>query len=364
MSPDQPTAERSLDPERLKAYGKLVFGAMGGAVTAAMIHLGDRLGLFRALWKDGPATSVELAERTGLDERWLREWLRQQGAAGVLEWDADERFGLSPEAVVTLADEDHAAFGAGLFSQLPQTMAVLERLPEAFRTGIGLSYDAFGPEGARGQERGFAPWYRNLLVPFAIPRLAGVKERLEAGAEVADVGCGGGVALLELARAFPASRFHGYDISVHALERAERNKTEAGLGNLHFHHAEEEELPADERFDLVLTFDCLHDMTRPQAIMRAIRKAIRPDGVWLIADVKAHPTYAENVERNPMSPLMYGFSVLTCMSSALSEPGGAGLGTLGFHEDLAREMAREAGFGRFERLEFPHPVNAFYEVRV
>jgi SAM-dependent methyltransferase len=357
------SGEATLDGERLKDFGKRVFGAMGGAVTAAMIHLGDRLGLYRALWQGGPATSTELAERTGLDERWLREWLRQQGAAGVLDWDPEERFSLSPEASVILADEDHPAFGAGLFSQLPQTMAVLERLPEAFRTGIGLGYDAFGPEGARGVERGFAPWYRSLLVPFAIPRLAGVKARLEGGAAVADVGCGGGVALIQLARAFPASRFHGYDISVHALERAEANRSEAGLTNVSFHHAEEEELPADGRFDLVLTFDCLHDMTRPAEVMQAIRKAIRPDGVWLIADIKAHPSFAENVERNPMTPLMYGFSVLTCMSSALSEPGGAGLGTLGLHEDLAREMSQQAGFTRFGRLELDHPINAFYEVR-
>lgn len=357
------SGDGALDIERLKEFGKRVFGAMGGAVTAAMIHLGDQLGLYRALWQGGPATSAELALRTGLDERWLREWLHQQGAAGVLEWDAEERFSLSPEAVATLADENHPAFGAGLFSQLPQTMAVLERLPEAFRTGIGLAYDAFGPEGARGVERGFAPWYRNLLVPIAIPRLAGVKGRLENGGEVADVGCGGGVALIELARAFPAARFHGYEISAHALERAEANKAEAGTANVHFHHAEEEELPSDERFDLVLTFDCLHDMTRPAQVMQAIRKAIRPDGVWLIADIKAHGSFAENVEHNPMTPLMYGFSVLTCMSSALSEPGGAGLGTLGLHEDLARRMVSEAGFTRFERLEIEHPVNAFYEVR-
>jgi SAM-dependent methyltransferase len=355
-------AARPIDLEQLKEFAKRVFGAMQGAVTAGMIHLGDRLGLYRAL-REGPATSAELAERTGLHERWLREWLRQQGAAGVLAYDAAERFSLSPEAVAVLADESHPAFGGGMFSQLPQTMAILERLPDAFASGIGLPYDAFGPEGARGVERGFAPWYRTFLVPLAIPSLGGMKERLERGARVADVGCGGGVALLELAKAFPRSEFHGYDLSKHALERAERNRAEAGLANARFHDARGEALPADGSFDLVLTFDCLHDMTHPVAVIAAIRRALRPDGAWLIADIKARGSFRADVEKNPMAALMYGMSVLTCMSSALSEPGGAGLGTLGLPESLAQEMTRAAGFTRFRALDLGHPVNAFYEVR-
>jgi SAM-dependent methyltransferase len=351
-----------MDLEQLKEFASHVFGAMQGAVTAGMIHLGDRLGLYRAL-AEGPATSAELAARTGLDERWVREWLRQQGAARILSFDAEERFSLSPEGAAVLAEESHPAFGGGLFSQLPQTMAVLERLPDAFRSGIGLPYDAFGPEGARGVERGFAPWYRTFLVPLAIPRLEGVKARLERGARAADVGCGGGVALLELARAFPRSEFHGYELSKHALARAERNRAEAGLANVQFHEARGEALPDDGRFDLVLTFDCLHDMTRPAEVMAAIRRAIRPDGTWLIADIKGRGSLAADVEKNPMAALMYGMSVLTCMSSALSEPGGAGLGTLGLPASLAEEMARAAGFTRFQVLDFGHPVNAFYEVR-
>jgi SAM-dependent methyltransferase len=351
-----------VDPEKLKEYLRRVFGTMQGAVTAAMIHLGDRLGLYRAL-AAGPATSAELAARTGLHERWLREWMRQQGAAGILGFDEAERFALPPEGVAVLANERHPAFGAGMFSQLPATMAILDRLPDAFATGIGLPYDAFGPEGARGVERGFAPWYRAFLVPVAIPALEGMKQRLERGAKAADVGCGGGVALVELAKAFPRSEFHGYELSKHALERAERNRAEAGLANLAFHDARGEALPADGSFDLVLTFDCLHDMTRPADVIAAIRRAIRPDGAWLIADVKARGSFAADVEENPMAPLMYGFSVLSCMSSALSEPGGAGLGTLGLPESLAREMTRAAGFTRFRALDLGHPVNAFYEVR-
>ena len=361
---------RPVDVETLKDFAKRVFGALQGAVTAGMIHLGDRLGLYRLL-AEAPATSAELAARSGLDERWVREWLRQQAASQLVAFDADEdppaggteRFSLTPEAVAVLADESHPAFGGGTFSQLPQMMAVLDRLPEAFRSGLGLPYDAFGPEGARGIERGFAPWYRTFLVPLAIPSLDGVKAKLEAGARVADVGCGGGVALLELAKAFPKAELHGYDLSRHAIERAEKNRAAAGATNVAFHDARGEALPGDASFDLVLTFDCLHDMTRPQDVAAAIRRAIRPDGTWLIADIKSKGSLAANVEKNPMAALMYGMSVMSCMSSALSEPGGAGLGTLGFDEDTARAMTSAAGFTRFKALDFGHPINAFYEVR-
>jgi len=360
-APDAPPAR--LDPDRLKAYAKTVFGHLEGAMTSAMVHLGDRLGLYRALAGAGPTTSAELAVRSGLDERWVREWLHQQGAAGLLEYRGEGRFELSAEGAAVLAHEEHPAFGCGLFSSLPQTISLVEKLPEAFRSGVGLDYDALGPEGARGVERGFAPWYRALLVPFALPRVPGLVEALERGARVADVGCGAGVALVEMAQAFPKSEFHGYDISRHALERAEANRRAAGVENAFFHDARSEPLPGDARFEFVATFDCLHDMTDPAGVIAGIRAALADSGVWLIADIKARESYEANVEKNPMAALMYGTSVLTCMSSALSEPGGLGLGTLGLHEDLVRRMAEQAGFTRFETLDLGHPVNAFYVVR-
>lgn len=356
-------AARKLDPEKLKDYAKHVFGLLNGAVTSALVYLGDELGLYRALAAGGPATSAELAERTGLAERWVREWLYNQGAARVIDSLPDGRFALSPEARAVLADERHPAFGAGMFSQLPKTLGLVEPLREAFKTGVGLPYDAIGPEGARGIERGFAPWVKNFLVRTGVPAIAGLEEKLAAGAKVADVGCGAGAALIELARAFPRAELHGYELSRHALARAEENKRAAGVSNVSFHHVSEEPLPADGSFALALTFDCLHDMTHPERALAAIRKALAPDGVLWIADIKALPTYAENVAKNPMASLMYGFSVLTCMSSALSEPGGLGLGTLGFHEQRAREMTAAAGFSRFKRLDIEHAVNAFYEAR-
>jgi len=356
-------SERSLDPDRLKEFAKLVFGALGGAMTSSMIYLGDAMGLYRVLAEVGPTSSEELAERTNLDERWLREWLHQQGAAGVLEYRGEGRFELSAEGEAVLAREEHPAFGAGFFAHLPQRLAVVEKLPECFRTGVGLPYDAMGSGGAVGIERGLGAWFRALLVPFALPRVPGAVERLKAGARVADVGCGAGVALLEMAKAFPGAEFHGYDISQHALERARENGQAAGVANAHFHDAREESLPEDGRFDLVTTFDCLHDMTDPAAAIGSIRRALSADGIWFAADIKALDGYERNVEKNPMAAMMYGTSVITCMSSALSEPGGLGLGTLGLHADLLRSMAEQAGFREFEPLDLGHPVNAFYVAR-
>ena len=166
-----------------------------------------------------------------------------------------------------------------------------------------------------------------------------------------------------MAEAFPASEFVGYDISDHALGRARERAAAAGIENAAFHDPRRDPLPSDRSVDFITTIDCIHDMTDPQGAMHAIRGAIADDGVWLLVDIKARATYAENVAKNPVAALMYGISVLSCMSSALSEPDGAGLGTLGLSEPLAREMTEVAGFTRFRKLDVDHSVNAFYEVR-
>lgn len=354
----------ALDPIEVGLFALRVFSKLEGAVTAAMIHLGDRLGLYGALAEaDGPLTTAEVAARLGLHERWVREWAYNQGAAEIIRIDDDERLSLSPEAVALLATPDHPAFGMGHFHHLPQTMAALERLPEAFHTGLGLTFDDHGPECAEGIARGFEPWLLAELVPTVVPLLAGVERALRSGTLAIDVGCGAGGAALLLAETFPNSRVQGYDISQFALDQARARQADRGITNASFLDPHQSPLPADGSAGLVTTFDCLHDMTDPAGTVAAIRAALSDDGTWLLVDIKAHDTYADNVERNPMASLMYGISVLSCMSSALSEPGGAGLGTLGLSAARAEAMAREAGFTRFRTLEVDHPVNAFYEIR-
>jgi 2-polyprenyl-3-methyl-5-hydroxy-6-metoxy-1,4-benzoquinol methylase len=360
--------ERIADPDGIKFFSYSVFTQLSGAVTAGMIHLGDKLGLFAALAAAaGPVSSAELAASTGLDERWVREWAYNQAAAKLITADADnsgsERFWLTPEGVAVLASPDHSAYGMGMFHRFPQTMGALEEMPECFRSGLGHDYDSHGPEGAVGIERSFEPWNRHHLIPTVLPALEGVVDRMHSGISVADVGCGAGGAVMLMASAFPASMFIGYDISSFALERAESRLADEGAENVRFVDPRDTTLPSDNSVDLVTTFDCIHDMTDPQGMINAIREAIAPDGTWLLVDIKGRETFAENLEKNPMAALMYGISVLSCMSSALSEPGGAGLGTLGLPESRAKEMAEKAGFTRFRRLDIDNAVNSLYEIR-
>lgn len=357
-----------IDPMAVKLFSFHVFTKLEGAVTAGMIHLGDRLGLYQAMAAlDRPLTIDELSSRLNLAPRWVQEWAHNQAAAKVIEFardeDGRETFWLRPEARLVLADEENPAFGMGMFHRLPQTMAALERLPESFRTGMGHDYDSHGPEGAVGIERSFEPWSNAFLIPLVVPALDGVVPKLDGGARVADIGCGAGGAALRLAQRFPHSEIVGYDISRYALDRAETKLRESGVANARFVDPRREPLPDDGSLDLVTAFDCVHDMTHPAEVMRAIRRSLKPDGTWLLVDIKALDTFEENAAKNPMASLMYGISVMSCMSSALSAPGGAGLGTLGLPESKARAMAEDAGFTRFRRLDIEHSVNAFYEVR-
>ncbi len=357
------------DHERLQLFTLNVFSKLEGAVTAGMIHLGDQLGIYRALAdSDQPLTTDEIAAATGLHERWVREWAYNQAAAKIVEIDdsstpAAERFSLSSEGRAVLATPSHPAFGMGMFHRLPQTMQALEHMPESFRTGMGHAYDSHGAEGAVGIERSFEPWNQANLLRRVLPALSDIEQRLDDGANVVDVGCGAGSAVLLLAERFPDSRFIGYDISQHALDRANAKLAASGLHNAQFHDPRVQPLPDDHSVDLVTTFDCIHDMAHPQPVIEAIRAALQNDGSWLLVDIRAHDSFADNVANNPMASLLYGISVLSCMSSALSEPNGAGLGTLGLSASRAESMARAAGFTRFRRLDVDHALNEFYEIR-
>jgi 2-polyprenyl-3-methyl-5-hydroxy-6-metoxy-1,4-benzoquinol methylase len=353
----------SLDRDAVNAFAFQVWSYKQGEMVSLMIHLGDRLGLYRAMEKAGPLTPAQLATRAGgLAERWVQEWLRGQAAAKLVEYKGNDRFELTPIGAAVLADENGSlAFAAGAFGGgfAPE---MVDRLADAFRTGVGLTYDMQGPNAAHRTERMLGPWARLALVPTILPALDGVAAKLERGARVLDVGCGAGVAIFTMAQAYPKSVFDGYDLSRHAIARARETAARNGVRNVEFHERRGEEVPQRPVYDFVLTFDCLHDMTRPDRVMRAIRGGIKDDGTWLIKDIKCHAVFEKNM-RNPMLAMMYGFSVSSCMSSALSEPDGMGLGTVGLNPDRLRAMTTEAGFTRFKQHDFEDPANLYYEVR-
>ena len=354
--------DQAPDGEALARFAFRVWNYKQGEMVSLLIHLGDRLGLYRSLDGAGPVTASALATRTGLHERWLLEWLRGNAAADLLSTNDGITFELLSEGAAVLARETTSLqFAAGAFGA-PLDPDVVTDLADAFRTGIGLPYDRLGPNGVHRTERMLAPWARIALVPEIIPALDGVHDKLTTGALVADVGCGAAVALTTLAAAYPQSTFHGYELSRHALERANARVAEEGLTNVELFDRRAEELPADRGYDFVLTFDCLHDMTRPADAIAAIRRAINDDGTWLIKDIRCDDSWTDN-RQNPMLAMFFGFSVSSCMSSALSEPGGAGLGTVGLNPALVEELVRAAGFTRFRPWDFEDPANLYYEVR-
>lgn len=357
--------ENGIDTNMLAAKQALIAGYGIGAHVAGMIHLGLELGLYGALHQSGPATSDELAVSSGLHERWLREWLYQQATARVLDYDAaTKRFSISPEVWVLLGDPDELRTLRANFAGLTYRFAMLDQVPESFRTGIGAAWDDRGPRAAEMTELLFRNWYRNVLVPVALPMLDGVVPALQAGGMAADVGCGAGLAMIEMAKAFPLAQFHGYDTSLQAIERGRAHARDAGVSNVTFHDANHDLLPDVPTFDVVTTFDCLHDMTHPHEASAAIRRAINPNGTWFIADINGGADFEENLATRPLSALFYAISVMSCMSSALSEEGGAGYGTLGLPEPEMRKLVEGAGFSRFRRVDLAHPVNAFYEARI
>jgi SAM-dependent methyltransferase len=344
-----------------EVYAEKVMAYKTGEVVSLMIHLGDRLGLYRALDGAGWQSSGDVAERTGLHERWLREWLHSQTAAGLVE-HREGGFRLPAGAAPVLLDDRQPLHLAGWF-HAPTPPAVLDRTAEAFETGVGITWDDHGPHVACALKRMTGPGHRAL--PEILERVDGLVERLHAGARVADVGCGSGLSLHVLAERFPASRFEGWDPSPVAVGIAAEEAERRGLDNVSFHVAGGEDLPAGAGYDLVLTLDCMHDLPRPRQVIGAIRAALAPDGVWVIKDLRSAGRLEDNLDK-PMAAAFYGISILYCMSSAMSEPGGAGLGTLGFHPELAERMVREGGFGHFADLGVPveqEPFDAYYEAR-
>jgi SAM-dependent methyltransferase len=352
----------AIDQPKLNETAERVLGYLTGMGVGAMIYIGDKLGLYRAMDGAGPLTAKELAAKTNLNERWVHEWLHGQVAARLVDYRQGE-FELTAENGMVLSQDDSPAFLSGGFQLMLPLLSQTDRMTTSFKTGRGTPYNDLGLEHAIGENRFSFPWMKANLVSNVLPKLEGVTQKLTAGAVVADVGCGSGRTLLEIAGAFPESRFEGYDNAALAIRLAEENQKKAGVTNALFYHKPATELPAEPRYDFVLTWDCLHDMGDPASAIRAIRRAIKPDGCWLIVDVAGADTPEGNYD-HPMGALLYSFSILDCMAPGSSGDKPAQLGTLGFPEPVARRMVSEAGFTRFTRHTFAdNPLNSFYEVR-
>ncbi len=352
-----------MNQSQLREKQGFLTGLVSAGYVTGMVGLGLRLGLYRALTELGPVSARGLAEATGLHERWLLEWLRCQTAGGVLEQDEAGRFCLSAPMAALLSDEESSSFAGGPLLTFLDRQANFDKLPQAFQTGRGFTWDDQGPWATESSERSRKNWYRDELVQRVLPELDGVAPRLTKGGKVADLGCGAGAALFELAKAFPQSKFFGYDVSEVALAKALDRRKEAGLLNLEFHHAVREPLPEDGSFDLALTCDCLHDMAHPERAAGSIRRALKDDGVWFILEIACEPSFEENLAANrAQTALRYASSLLTCLPSGMSEPDGAGLGTLGLPEPALRDLTQIAGFTAFRRLPLPS-THALYEVR-
>lgn len=352
----------TLDTQKIEETAEKAIGYLSGAAVSAMVFLGDQLGLYRTLREAGKVNSLQLAAQAELDERWVREWLHSQAAAGLVDYLGDGLYELTAEQAAVLADEENPNFITGGFALVFPLLQQHERLLDSFRTGLGVPYNGLGIDHAVGESRFSAPWLKSNLVPVILPGLDDVTSKLTKGAKVADLGCGSGTALLEIAQAYPNSQFHGYDSAEVAIAMADQRLTESGLTNVTFYHATAESIAADNSYDFILTWDCLHDMLDPLAVMRAIRKAIKPDGSWLIVDINGMPTAEENYE-HPLGGFLYSISVLDCLACSTCEKDGEALGTLGFPEPVARKMTNEAGFTRFSVHDFGNPLNSFYEVR-
>ena len=350
---------QTIDEAKLNQFLGQVVGDLAGYSGIVMAYFGDRLGLYRALAEGGPATSDELADRTGTHERYIREWLVSQAAGGYVEYDgATERYTLPAEQAVALTDEDSPAFVGGAFQVLLSSAPSLPRLLDNVRTGKGMGWGEHAPDLFEGTERFFKPGYVGNLVQAWIPALDGVQVKLEAGASVADVGCGHGASTIVMAKAFPSSRFVGYDVHEPSIERAREAAAEAGVSDrTTFEVADSASFPKGD-FDLIAFFDCLHDMADPERAASRAFDALAADGTVLMVEPMAGRTVEENF--NPVGRLYSSASVLICTQNAIAG-GGTGLGTIASDAALATVFER-AGFTRFRRAT-ETPFNRIFEAR-
>ena len=349
----------AVDTDRLNAFLGRFVSDLGATVAAGGVVVGHRLGLYRAL-ADGPATPDELAARTGTHARYVAEWLRGQAAGGYVEYDATTgAFSLTEEQAFALTDPEGPLYVPGAFVLALGTLRAESQITDAFRTGAGMGWHEHHEDVFSGCEMFFRPGYVANLTSSWIPALDGVAEKLAAGGRVADVGCGHGASTVLLAQAYPTAAILGSDYHQASVDVARKRAAEAGMAERARFEVASAQTFSGTGYDLIATFDCLHDMGDPVGAARHIRDALDADGTWLIVEPLAGDTLAENL--NPVGRVYYAGSTLVCVPNARSQPGGYALGAQA-GQTAIRQVTEQAGFTRFRRAA-ETPFNALYEAR-
>ncbi|MGD0073119.1 MAG: methyltransferase domain-containing protein [Candidatus Binataceae bacterium] len=349
------------DREKVRAFAMQILSDIATTLTGALNYIGDKLGIFKAMAAAGaPVTVEELARRTGLNARYLREWLGAMTAARYVDYDpAAATYFLPPEHAAVLADENNPFFLCGFIQQSVPLASMAPQVAEAFRTGKGVPQSAYPTELFEAMERTSAAMYEHQLIRRWLPTMPQVEEKLKNGGAALDVGCGSGRAVIALAQAFPNARISGFDAHAGSVERARANAKAAGVAErVRFEVVDCTQLPAHE-FDFISTFDVVHDAGDPLGLMTSIRNALTSDGTYLLLEMNVSPNVNENI--NPLGKLMYGASTLYCLTTSLAQ-GGAGFGAL-MGEPKVRELAARAGFLSFRRLPIRDPFSALFELR-
>lgn len=341
--------------EKVMNFAFKVVGDLAAAMSGPLIYIGDRMGLFQLLNTRGPLTVEQIATETGLQQRYLQEWLAAMTASEYITYDpAQQTFRMTPEQAMVLANEDSPVFVQGFAQMIPDHYGKIKDIMRVMKEGGGVPYSEYSPDTFEGTERFFRPGYKNFLVQEWLPA-TGYLERLKAGAKVADVGCGRGWALITMAKAFPNSQFIGFDSYGPGLEVARANAKAAGVaGNLTFQECDSTKLPQTHDFTLITNFDSLHDMWDPEGCARSIRGALSDDGAWMVVEPNVSDKLEENI--NPLARAFYSVSMLQCMTCSLAGEG-KGYGACMGPRKL-QEIAEQAGFTRHERLPIENPFNA------
>jgi SAM-dependent methyltransferase len=350
----------AINEAKLNEFVQRAIADMGGALTAGQVVIGDKLGLYKALATRGPLSSVELAQHTGTAERYVREWLAAQAAAGYVNYDAATgRYSLSPEQAEALTNEESPACVLGGFQGMVAALRAEPKVAEGFRTGRGVGWHEHDPALFEGTRRFFHPGYAANLVPKWIPALEGVQTKLETGGRVADVGCGHGASTMLMARAFPRSEFIGFDYHAPSIERARELAAAAGIDDrVRFEVAAAKTYPGTG-YDLVTFFDCLHDMGDPVGAAAHVRQSLASDGTWMIVEPFAHDRVEDNL--TPLGRIFYGASTFICTPASLAQEVGLALGAQAGEARL-REVVLQGGFRRFRRAT-ETPFNLILEAR-